>query len=220
MRVVKQTPTTLLIKTHEKRVLLIFGVIILVMGLFTLLVVRVQPLSQSDLQLSRIFYEQQEGAASTDPEAQRLTFATTGFRLAYYVGRLIFTRERPAIAVASLSIVVGLIILAGPARGQTVKIDKSQQQVELKQPGWFFRSHVKRYPLENISEVRVERGRAGITSGPNFGVNLIISHSEGRPLSRNYVHYQTVLSLSQAYRYDYDRAKTMVEQIRNFMGKA
>jgi hypothetical protein len=201
-------------------ILLIFGVIILVIGLLTVILVRVQPLRQSDLQLPRILYQRQESTASIDPQAQRLTFATTGFRLAYYVGRLIFTRERPAVVVALLSIVVGLIILAGPSRSQTVTIDKSQQQVELRQPSWFFRSRVERYPLENISEVRIERERANIKSGQNFGVNLIISHSEGTPLSRNYIHYKTVFPLSHAYRYDYDRAKAMVEQIRNFMAKA
>jgi hypothetical protein len=177
-------------------------------------------LRQSDLQVSKLFYFEQESADSFNPDTQNPSLAATGFRLTYYTGRLIFTRERPVVVVALVSLIAGLLILIGPFRGQVVTFDKSQQRVDLKRPGWFFRSHVETYPFQRISEVSVERERASTKSERNFGVILSISHSEGAPLSRNYVHYKTVLPVSQAFRYDYDRAKTMAEQIKKFLAEA
>lgn len=219
MRIAKQTPTTLIIKTNEKRLLLTIGVILLLVGLLITVLVRIQPLNQSELHLSSLFYYQQEGAASFDPEAQQSSVADTGFRLAYYVGRLSFTRERPIVALALISIIAGFIIVVGPYRGETTTFDKAQQQVQLKQPGWFFRYENQTHPLQKVSEVRVERDRSNTRRKQNFGVSLVISQSEGTPLSRNYIHYKTVYPLSESNQYDYESAKNLVEQIQKFMAK-
>ncbi len=221
MKIVKQTPTTLTIKSNKRRKLLIFGVAIFGLGLLlTTILASTQPLTQSDLQLSKIFYYQQESADSFNPESQNISVEAISFKLTYYVGRLMFTRERPVLVLALLGFVVGFLILIGPIRSQVVKFDKSQQQVELKQPRWFFRSHLEIHPFQKISGVRVEREQASTKSEHNFGVNLVISHSEGLPLSKNYVHYKTVFPVGQSYRYDYERAKTIVEQINSFLAKA
>ncbi len=220
MRIVKQTATTLTIKSNKRQKLLIFGIVIFVLGLLTTILVRVQPLSQSDLQPSKIFYYQQESADSFNPETQNPSLEAIGFRLTYYLGRLIFTRERPVVVLALLALIIGFLILSGPFRSQVVKFDKSQRQVELKQARWFFGSHIETHPFQKISGVSVERERASTKSELNFGLNLIISHSEGLPLSKNYIHYKTVFSVSQSYRYDYDQAKTMLEQINNFLAEA
>ena len=219
MKITKQTPTILTIKSNKHLKLLIFGTVVLALGLLIIVLVRVQPLRQSDLQVSKLFYLHQESADSYNPDAQNPSLAATGFRLTYYTGRLLFTRERPVVVLALLALIAGLLILIGPFRSQVVKFDKSQQRVELKQPRWFFRSHQERYPFQQISGVSVERERASTKKERNFGVNLSISHSEGTPLSRNYVHYITVVPVSQSYRYDYDRAKTMVEQIKKFLAE-
>jgi hypothetical protein len=87
----------------------------------------------------------------------------------------------------------------------------------LKQPRWFFRSKIEMYPFHNISEVRVERDRASNRDKQNFGVNLVLSHSEGVPLSRDFVHYKTVFPLSESYRYDYDSAQNVANSISAFM---
>lgn len=220
MRIVKQTPTILTIKSNKRLKLLIFGVVIFVLGLLTIILVRVQPLRQSDLQLSKIFYSQQENTDSFNPEAQNLSLQAVGLRLTYYTGRLMFTRERPVVILALLGLIVGFLILIGPTRNQVVKFDKAQQQVELKQPRWFFRSHDETYPFARISEVSVAREQALTKKERNFGVNLSISHSDGLPLSKNYVHYKTVFPVSQSYNYDYDRAKTMVDHINTFLAEA
>jgi hypothetical protein len=71
MRIAKQTPTVLTIKTNEKTKLLISGVVILVVGLLIVYLLRIQPLSQSDLQFSRLLSQQQEGDASLELETQQ-----------------------------------------------------------------------------------------------------------------------------------------------------
>ena len=220
MRIAKQTPTLLIVKTNERRLLLTIGAILLLVGLLITIVVRIQPLNQRELHLSSLFYYQQEGAASFEPEAQQSSVADTGFRLAYYVGRLSFTRERPIVALALVSIIAGFIIVVGPSRSETTTFDKAQQQVMLQQPGWFFRSKVESHPFQKVSEVRVERDRSNTRKGQNFGVSLVINQSEGIPLSRNYIHYKTVYPLSGSYDYDYESAKNVVEQIQKFMTKA
>ncbi len=220
MKITKQTPTILTIKSNKRMKLLIFGVIIFVLGLLITILVRVQPLQQSDLQISRLFSYQEESADAFNPNAQNPTVAATSFRLSYYAGRLMFTRERPLVVLALLGLTVGFLILIGPVRGQVVRFDKSRQQVELKQPRWFFRLHTETYPFERISEVSVAREQASTRKERNFGVDLSISHSDGAPLSRNYVFYKTVFPVSQSYRYDYDRAKKMADQINNFLTQA
>lgn len=219
MRIAKQTPTILTIKSNSRRKLLIFGIVIFVLGLLTIILVRVQPLKQSDLQLSKIFYYQEESADSFNPDTQNPSLAETGFRLTYYTGRLIFTRERPVVVLALLGLIAGFLIIIGPFRNQVVKFDKSQQKVALKQPRWLFRSHDETYPFERISEVSVARERASSRKERNFGVNLSISHSDGAPLSKNYVFYKTVFPVSQTYKYDYDRSKAMVDQIKKFLAQ-
>jgi hypothetical protein len=114
---------------------------------------------------------------------------------------------------------VGLIILVGPYRSTKTTFDKSQQQVTLKQPRWFFRSKVEVYPFQNIAEVRVERDRFTRRKNRNYGVSLVISHSEGAPLSDNYVHYKTVFPLSESFRYDYERARSVVDRINTFIAE-
>ena len=220
MKIAKQTPTILTVKSNKHLRLLVFGIAIFALGLLAIIVVRVQPLRQSDLQVSKLFYFQQESADSFNPDTQTPSLAATGFRLTYYTGRLIFTRERPVVVLALVGLIAGLLILIGPFRGQVVTFDKSRQQVELKRSLWFFRSHVEIYPFRQISEVSVERERASTKSERNFGVILSISHSEGAPLSRNYVHYKTVHPVSQSFRYDYNRAKTMAERIQTFLAEA
>ena len=217
MRIAKQTPTRLVIKTNEKRLLLAIGAILLLVGLLITVLVRIQPLNQRELRLSSIFYQQQEGAASFEPEAQQSSVADASFRLAYYVGRLSFTRERPIVALALVSLIAGFIIVVGPHRGETITFDNSQQHVNLKQPGWFFRSKSEIHLFQKISEVRVERDRSNTRSEQNFGVSLVINQSEGTPLSKNYVHYKTVHPLSESNQYDYENARNMVEQIQKFM---
>ena len=114
MRITKQTATTLTIKSNKRLRLFIFGIFIFGLSLLTLILVRVQPLSQRDLQFSRLLYYQDESADSFNPDTQNTTVADTDFRLAYYTGRLLFTRERPLMVLALLGLTAGLVILISP----------------------------------------------------------------------------------------------------------
>ncbi|MDM8520811.1 hypothetical protein QUF64_12245 [Anaerolineales bacterium HSG6] len=206
------------VETHNSAATVTLAVILLVIGLLVLIFVRVDPLKQSDLQFAEMINAQQEGSDSFNPETQNSSMEATGFRLAYYVGRLTFTRERPIVILALLSVMAGFIMVTSPSRSlfsQVVTFDKSKDEVEIKQPRWFFRSHVETYLLQKISEIRVERERDTTKNRQRFSVNLIISHSEGKPLSRNYVHYKTVIPIRQSP--DYDSAEKLAQEIREFL---
>ncbi len=219
MRITKQTPTKLIVKTNEKINLLIFGLVILALGLLVVYLVNVPPLTQDDLTLSRLLSQQQEGDALDEPEVRNSSVAKTAFKLAFYLSQLLFNRERPVILVALLGIMAGFIILLGPYRSAKTTFDKSQQQVMLKQPRWFFRSNIEVHPFQNISDVRVERDRYTNKKNRRYGVSVVISYNEGAPLSKNYIHYKTVFPLSESFRYDYERARKVVDRINAFIAE-
>ena len=182
-----------------------------------MVLIRQQPLTQQDLEDPRLLALQQEDKVGADLEFEQPSTATTSYKLANYFGRLMLTRERPLILIALLAVLGGLIVLIGPYRSTIAAFDKTAKQATLTKPRWFFRSHKEIYPFQAITEVRVERERTTRRRGRNFGVNLIISHSDGVPLTRNYVHYKTVFPLSEALRYDYETAREVADGIKLFM---
>ncbi|MCP4681642.1 MAG: hypothetical protein GY864_04855 [Desulfobacterales bacterium] len=221
MKIASQTSTVLTVKTGDKTKLFILGLIILVVGLLIVSLIKVEPVGQVDFESSSESLHQEEDASIEEPEAYSPSIPEISFRLAYRTGQLMVSGVRPIVILGVVGVIVGLFILVGPNRNKTIKFDKSQQQVSLKEPRWFFRSKVEKYSFEDISEVRIERDRSpGNEGDKNYGVNLVFSHSEGVPLTRNYIHYKTVFPLSEAYRYDYESAQDMVTHIRTFLKEA
>jgi hypothetical protein len=217
MKVVKQTPTILVVKAGAKTSLLIWGAIILLAGILAIALIRVDPLTYIDAHAPALIRASQE----TDPSDSQLRAPSTGYaglNLAHYVGELLFAKTRPFVALGILGVIVGLFIVLTPHHNRSVVLNKAAQQVILKQPKWFFRSKAERCSFQDVSEVRVERDRetAG-RSEKNYRVALVISHSEGAPLSRNYIHYKTVFPLSETYRYDYKSAREVVDRIHTFL---
>ncbi len=217
MKIAKQTPEKLVIKTNSKVVLLIIGGLLLLAGILIITLIRTRPLTFQDQLTPSLFVLQHVDNPSTDSEIEPISTNEAGYRIANYVGQLMFIRERPIITIAVISIVVGSVILLGPFWGTKITFDKTTQQVQLKQARWFFRSEVEQHPFSELYEVRVERDRSKNRSDKNFGANLVFSHHEGAPLSRDYVHYKTVFPLSKPFQYDYQSVKAIVNNIRAFM---
>ncbi len=220
MKIAAHTPDKLVIKTNSKTGLLVIGILLVVAGGLGMALIRVRPVTFQDLQTPSLFLQQQVDNPATDSEIETVSTNEAGYRIANYVGRLLFIRERPIVALAIISVVVGGVILLGPFWGTKLTFDKTNQQVQLKQPRWFFRAAVERHPFSEVYEVRVERDRSHGKSDRNFGANLVFSHHEGAPLSKNYVHYKTVFPLSESFRYDYQSAEAVVNTIQTFMADA
>lgn len=217
MKIARQTPTELTISSNHYARLRLLGLALLVTGLLVLFVVRVQPLGQPELQDPSLLRQQQAGRPEVKPDFQEPSPSETGYRFARYVGQSLLYQERPLLAAAALGIIAGLVIMAGPFGRRLAEFDAGQRQVVFKQPDWFFRSRQESYAFEDISEVRVERDRAGRRNERNYGVSLVIGHSEGAPLSRSYIFYKTVFPLSDSFRYDYQSAREIADQIRAFI---
>jgi len=219
MRIAKESTTVLTVSANKHARLRLAGFVALGLGLAVIFLVRVQPLDLLDLQEPALLRQQQEGQPELEPDFAEPSISETGYRLAFYFGRLLFTRERPVVVVALLGVITGLFILAGPYHSRKATFNKARQQVTLKEPRWFFRSKVEVHSFEQISEVRVERDWTTGGSERNYGVNLIISHSEGAPLSSDYIHYKTVFLLSESYKYNYQMARDMVDRIGPYLAE-
>ena len=216
MKIAKQTPSELTISTSYHAGLRLLGLALLVIGLLAVFIVKVQPLGQPELQDPSLLRQQQAGRPEVEPNFQEPSPSEAGYRFARYIGQSLLYQERPLLVVTVLGIVAGLVILAGPFGYRLAKFDGARRQVVFKQPGWFFRSKVDSYAFGDISEVRVERDRSS-RNDRNYGVSLVIGHSEGAPLSRSYIFYKTVFPLSDSFRYDYSTAEKVVDQIRTFI---
>ena len=217
---VKETADKLVIRTDTRVALLSIGILLLISGLLILLLIRIHPLTFRDQLLPSLFSLQQVDNPATDSEIETISTNEASYRIANYVGQLMFIRERPIIMLAFISVVIGGLIMVGPFWGTRVTFDKIGQQINLKQRGWLLRSKVTQQPSSELYEVRVERDRMKNRPGKNFGVSLVFSHHEGAPLSRDYVHTKTVLLLSKRFQYDQQSAQAIVNRIRSFMTNA
>jgi hypothetical protein len=217
VRVASQTSTELRISTNDKVWLFILGVLMLGLGTMLLILIQVQPLTRRDLQDPTLLVQQQQLEPELKPDFEEPSVSEAWYRLLLHLGRSIFIRERAVVGGALLAVLFGLIIILGPFDSTTASFDKATRQVTLKKPRWFFRSDVETYPFDTIAEVRVERDRSAGRNDQTYGVNLVIGHSEGLPLSRNYTYYRTVFPLSASFKYGYDQAQAIAERVRTFM---
>jgi|GEM_PF-2329581 len=219
MKITTQTPTTMVVKAGGKAGLLATGVILLVVGLLVIVLVRVEPLTYLDAAAPDLIKASQE----RDPADSQLRAPSTGYaslNLAHYVGQLLLSRQRPLLLLSLMAVLAGLFILAGPHYSRTISLDKTGQQVILTRPRWFFLTRTKTYPLQNIFEIRADWDRERTRrAGRKYRVELVIGHSEGTPLSRDYLFYKTVFPLTESYRYDWETAQGIAAEIRGFLGK-
>jgi hypothetical protein len=219
MKIARQTPDKLVVSTNSRANMLVIGALLVIAGGLMMALVRVHPVTFQDLRPPSLLMQQHVRNPATDSEIETITTNEAGYQIANYLGHLIFIRERPFITLAIASIVLGAIILLGPYWGARVTFDKAREQVQLKQARWFFRSAVERYPFSELYEVRIERDRSKNRPEKSFGANLVFSHHEGAPLSRDYINYKTVFPLSESFRYDYQSVEAIVNRIRAFMAE-
>ena len=219
MKISAQTSTTMVIEAGGRIGLLVAGIALVVMGLLVILLVRAEPLTYLDAAAPDLIKASQE----RDPADSQLRTPSTGYaslNLAHYVGQLILSKERPLLLLSAIAVLVGLVSLAAPHRSRTITLDKARQQVTLTRPRWFFMTRVETYPLSSISAVRADWDRARRQpTDRKYRVELVIGHSEGVPLSHNYLFYKTVYPLTESYRSNRETAQEMVDQIRGFLGK-
>jgi hypothetical protein len=217
MKIAKQTPTVLVVRAGAKIILLSLALIILIAGVLAIYFVRIEPLTLNEIDAPDLIKASQE----KDPSDSQLRTPSTGYaglNIAHYVGIVLLSKSRPIIPLGVAGIVIGLLILAGPHYSRSIILDKAGQRVTLKQPRWLFRSKKETYSFQDISEVRVERDRETLgRSNRNYRVSLVMSHHEGIPLGRDYVHYKTVFPLTESYRYSYQNARAIVERIQKFL---
>jgi len=222
MRIVKQTSTNLIIKSSDKTRLLLLGVAVLIIGLLVM-ALSLEPVTlglgvigQDDFVLPDLYRQFDE---DTNPEElfDQLTQGEIGIELAYHAGRVLVS-QGCFLFFGVFGMIAGVIILLGPNRNQKFTLDKVQQQMKVKRPRWFFRSSTAVYNLQDVSNVRVERDRmARSKKERRYRVHLVANQSEGVPLTPNYIQYVEVLPLSEAYRYDKEKAQNTADRIRAFL---
>lgn len=217
MKIIRQTATMLTIKANPKTGRLALGVLMLVIGLLVVSFVRVRTLREEELIFPRI--AERLEARAEDPALAVPSSSEISIRLAYRLSKLSTDGARPFIALAILSIIVGGVLIMGPNRSQTFIFDKSKQELSIKEPRPFLRSHINTYQLNNISAIRVDRDHSPKGQG-DYGVSLVVSHSEGLPLNRNYIHYKKIFPLSQSYHYDQQSAQKIAERLMDFLDEA
>jgi hypothetical protein len=219
MKISKQSDSQLVLKAGARTSLLVLGLIMVILGLLAIFSVRVSPVLPEEVRLPSLLQSQQRDPSATEQTIQ--TSSATGFgglSLGQYLGEILFSGRRVFFLAGVAGISLGLLILVGPHSNRIIKLDKATQTVTIKHPGWFFRKKQVTYPFRDITEVRVERNReTRRRSKKNYRVDLVISHSEGAPLSRDYIHYKTIFPLTEAYRSSYQTAKQYVDEIQGFL---
>jgi len=219
MKISKHSDSQLVLKAGARTRLLALGLIMLMLGLVAVISVRVRPVMPEEVRLPNLLQNQQRDPSATEQTIQ--TSSATGFgglSLGQYVGEIFFRRLQGLSLAGLVGIGLGLLILLGPHSNRVVKFDKAKQTATVTQPRWFLRKKQETYPFRDVTEVRVERNRESSSrSKKNYRVDLVISHSEGVPLSRDYIHYKTIFPLTDVYRYSYQTAKKYVDEIQGFL---
>ncbi|MEW5957958.1 MAG: hypothetical protein AB1801_09560 [Chloroflexota bacterium] len=219
MKITQQTASLLIIKAGARTRLLWLGLGCLVVGMLAIGAVRLNPATPTELSLPDLLQSQQRMPSATEQTIQ--TSSPTGFgglSLAQYVGKLLFTGWQGVALIGILAMMGGLLILLGPHYHQVISLDKATQTLTIKQSRWWLRTRVETYPFRDIAEIRVERDReTGRRAAKNYRGVLVISHSEGIPLSRDYVHYTTICPISAAYRYSYQHVQNLVDRVQGFL---
>jgi hypothetical protein len=216
MRIARQTRSKLVVKTNERWLLRSLAWLALIVGVTIIALFGVHQPGLDELQTPTLFTYQQDGTPGVEGEVEAQA-STGAFKFAQYLGLLLLGRERLWTTLAGLAIITGVWVMLGPYRPITAVFDLSQQRVRVKQPRWFFRSKIDVFPLDNVSEVRVERDRLRRKAANCFGAMLIISQSEGVPLTRDYVHYKTAFPLAKPFRYTYQTTQLLVDRIQGFL---
>jgi hypothetical protein len=213
MKIITDTPGQLTVKLVKRPGWLILGLALLAVGLAIIIWVKPQPLAPVKADILSMLRQQAEDPR-LEPDYQPPSVGGVSLDLVGYTVGALFSGGRWLFLLGVASLLAGGTMALSPAgRSRKVSFSASPGQVSLTRPGWFFRSRTESYPFRNIAEARVERNPT--FTGPAetcYRVCLVISHSEGTPLSPNFVSYKTVVPFSR-YRYDYHTCQKVVDRI-------
>lgn len=212
MTTIQETDNQLVIRSLAGRRRLIIGLTLLVLGLCVtfaifLRLVRIRTLIAEELtQLPQV--AQSEEIPSSGEVVIRLG----------YEGVRRFSRgPRPVVALAILSSISGLVILARYQPGQVTTFDKIGRQIILVEPDRFFRPQVSHYPFDAIAAIREERDRSYSRIGDDvYSVQVEIDLNAATQTESDFV-YRKPIVLTQ-FSHSRDWAQALINKIEAFTG--
>lgn len=189
MSTIQETPNQLIIKSFSRRRRLIIGLILLGFGLLVAFAVFFRLIQLRTLvadELTQLPLPAQSELASTSGEVV--------VRLSYEGVRAVTRGARPVVGLAFLSLIAGVIVLAGYKPGQVIAFNKTSRQVTLVESDRFFRPQMAQYPFEAISAVRVEQDRSFVSKGAHvFTVQLEIDLNDPTQTESDFVYKKPIL---------------------------
>lgn len=213
MKITDQQPTLLTIKTDTDAdltryawILVLVSLLILVGFIIGRTTGQIPPLNEIDLVLH----------SGEQPAEAHVSGGDVFFKLMYRVGRIISNPFRLVVVLALFGLIVGSTILIRPGLSKRITFDTAEQRVTIKGRTWLLRPVVEQYALQNVADIRVERSTAK-HGDAIYRAILVLSVSEGVPLTNSYVHSIKVFPFSQAYRYSQPVVQAVVERIHTFL---
>jgi hypothetical protein len=207
MTTVRETPNRLIIKSFSRRRRLLVGLTLLVFGLLVSFAVFFRL-----IQIRTLVADSLTRLPRFAESAEVLSSGEALVRLSYEGVRFLIRGPRPIVGLGFLSMIAGVMILAGYGPGQVITFDKTSRQVTLAEPGRFRRHQMAQYPFEAISAVRAERDRSFASKGDNvYTVQLEINLSDPTQTKSDFVYIKPVL-LSR-FKHNRAWAQDMVDRI-------
>jgi hypothetical protein len=208
MTTIQETPNHLIIKSFSQRRRLIIGLTLLVFGLLVSFAVFFRL-----IQLRTLLADELTQLPRPFQSAQVPSSGEVVVRLSYEGVRSVTRGPRPIVGLGFLSLIAGVIILAGYKPGQVIAFNKTSRQVTLVESDRFYRPQVAQYRFEAISAVRVERDRSFVSKGDDvFSVQLEINLNDPTQIESDFVYKKPIL-LSQ-FKHNRAWAQDMVEKIK------
>ncbi|MEM7028234.1 MAG: hypothetical protein AAF629_01485 [Chloroflexota bacterium] len=207
MTTIQESLQQLTIKSFSQRRRLIIGLVLVTFGLLVSFGVFIRL-----IQLRTLVSDALTQLPSTAQNAQEPSSGEVVVRLSYEGVRSVTRGPRPIVGLGFLSLLVGMIILAGYKSGQVITFDKNTRQVTLIQSDRFYRPQMAQYPFEAISAVKVERDRSFASKGENvYTVQLEIDLNDADQANQDFV-YKRPIRLTR-FRHDQIWAQDMVKKI-------
>ena len=213
MTTIHKSGSQLTITAFTQRPRLIIGLILLVMGTLIALAIFVRLFQVASL-ASMSLTELPQSVESVDNLPGDVAGGEVLIRLVYGGVRAAIRGQRPVLALALLSAIVGALMLVGYKPGQVAIFDQDTQQVTIRQPQRFWRTTVSQHPFDAISAIPIDQDRSYYSRGDKrYSVQLEIDLQDPAAREESDFVYKKVYSLS-AYAHEQAWAEKTVTQIQ------